>query len=148
LCSLLSIYSFVPRLDFLIFFLGCQIASRTAANKNIDKTIQKKRPMKQEKTIQKTSEIKYLNQNLYCSLPTVTAQLRKPARGLLSARAWAFGPAANGWAGQTAQRCLPLGLFSARAAAVSSQPFISDQRTEIHPLKSVGYISPRSPGKP
>jgi hypothetical protein len=89
--------------------------------------------MKQEKTIQKTSEIKYLNQNLYCSLPTVTAQLRKPARGLLSARAWAFGPAANGWAGQTAQRCLPLGLFQpARSLCQLSRSFQINGQKSIH----------------
>jgi hypothetical protein len=89
--------------------------------------------MKQEKTIQKPSEIKCLNQNLYCSQPTGTAQLRNPARGLLNARAWAFGPAANGWAGQTAQRRPPLGLIPARKASCASRASISRSTAEKRP---------------
>jgi hypothetical protein len=62
---------------------------------NRDINLKEKQQIKQEKTIQKTSEIKYLNRKLYCSRPTGTARLRKPARGLLSVPAWALGPVAK-----------------------------------------------------
>jgi hypothetical protein len=75
-------------------------------------------------------------------------QQQKLARGLPTPPAWALGPAADGWAGQAAQRRTPPGLNSARAAADASPPSIARSTAEIEPAEIGGVYKPKEPWKP
>jgi hypothetical protein len=72
-------------------------------------------------------------EKFYYSQSAGSAQHQKPARGLLRAPAWASGPAANGWAGQAAQRRTPPGLIPVRTVAGASPPSIARSRAEKQP---------------
>jgi hypothetical protein len=85
---------------------------------------------KTRKTIQKASEIKYLNPKRYCSQAIEPAQIEKRPAACLCAPAWAVGPAANGWAGQVAQLLNPPGLKVAQPAARRPPPSIARSMAE------------------
>jgi hypothetical protein len=79
------------------------------------------------------SEIKFLIAKQYCSQATAPAQILKRPAACLCSPAWALGPAADGWAGEAAQRRLPPGLIVARIAASASPPSIGRSTAEITP---------------
>jgi hypothetical protein len=84
----------------------------------------------------------------YCSQLCIQPNIRKPAHGLPTSPAWAPGPAANGWAGEAAQRRTPPGLIPARAAAGASPPSIARSTAEIEPAEIGGVYKPKQPWKP
>jgi hypothetical protein len=94
------------------------------------------------------SEIQNLNEKYYCSQPTGTARLRKPARGLLRVPAWTLGPAAKGWAGEVAQRRTLSGLKLAHAAANAPPPSIARSMAEIEPAWIEAVYKLEMAGKP
>jgi hypothetical protein len=89
-----------------------------------------------------------LNRKHYCPQLWIRPSIRKRPAACLLTPAWARGPAANGWAGETAQRRPPPGLIPAQAAARASPPSIARSTVEIQPADFGGIYMVGQPGKP
>jgi hypothetical protein len=75
-----------------------------------------KNSKKQENQDMIASEIQNLKKKRNCSQLSVWPTSKKRPAACLRVPAWPAGPAANGWAGEAAQRRLPPGLKSARGS--------------------------------